>query len=70
MKPIYITSYIGTELNNVIGKNVLRKNKVVGKVIEYDTKTGVAKYEITDKEVWEEIAGDKIGIISSRKKKE
>lgn len=58
-------------LPNLVGKNVNVKKTVVGKVTEYDIKTGLATVEIDDdlysKIGWNPISGHHIGIISRGK---
>lgn len=67
-----MTVQLEKHLPNLVGKNVNVKEKVVGKVTEYDTETGLASVEIDDdsysKIGWNPIAGH-IG-ISSRGKSE
>jgi hypothetical protein len=59
------------QLPNLVGKDVNIKENVVGKVTEYDTKTGMATVVIDDelysKIGWNPIVGHNIG-ISSRSK--
>ena len=68
-----MTVQLEKQLPNLVGKNVNVKEKVVGKVTEYDTETGLAYVEIDDdsysKIDWNPIAGHHIG-ISSRGKSE
>ena len=58
-------------LPNLVGKNVNVKEKVVGKVTEYDMETGLATVEIDDNSYskigWNPIAGHNIGISSRTK---
>jgi len=64
---------ITTQLRNdlpkeeMIGKNIFKNKKVVGKILEYNSKTGIAEIDLDgDFDDYFENAGEHIG-ISSRK---
>lgn len=66
-----MTVQLENQLPNLIGKNVIVKEMIVGKVTEYDIETGLVTVEIDDdscsKIGFSPIAGHIIG-ISSRSK--
>lgn len=66
-----MTVNLGKNLSNVIGVEVKLDDDVVGKVIEYNEETGNATIKINEEHsspVWKKIAGDYVGLVSSRKK--
>jgi hypothetical protein len=65
-----LKAQLGKQLSNLVGKNVNIKETVIGKVTEYDMKSGLATIEIDDLCTnigWDPIAGHDIGISSRAK---